>query len=149
MLKELMTYSGMTAKIKAMRGHLLKNEDYYTIASMQSVDELQAWLKNYPGYVRVFRQVQDRKLHRGDIEKLLQLALYEDYGRIFTFAGPAQRKSLKVQVSNAMKYRLSKPSSISYSTIGISPLIPRSSQSTLPNNPTWHWIAMSRMPFSG
>ena len=96
MLKELMTYSGMTAKIKAMRGHLLKNEDYYTIASMQSVDELQAWLKNYPGYVRVFRQVQDRKLHRGDIEKLLQLALYEDYGRIFTFAGPAQRKFLKV-----------------------------------------------------
>lgn len=96
MQRELMTYSGMTAKIKAMRGRLLKNEDYYTIASMQSVAEFQTWLKNAPGYARVFDHVQERGLHRGDIEKLLQLALYEDYGRIYTFAGPNQRRFLKV-----------------------------------------------------
>lgn len=91
----LMTYSSMSAKIKAMKGRLLKKEDYENIASMQSVKEFLAWLKATPSYEKVFERVPDA-LHRGEIEKLLQLALYDDYARIYTFAGPNQRTFLKV-----------------------------------------------------
>lgn len=90
----LMTYSGIAAKIKAMKGRLLKAEDYYNIASMQSVSEFLSWLRETPSYGKVFDRVPGA-LHRGEIEKLLQLALYDDYARIYTFAGPAQRSFLK------------------------------------------------------
>lgn len=91
----LMTYSSMSAKIKAMKGRLLKDPDYYTIASIQSVPEFLAWLRTLPSYINVFEHIPDTVLHRGEIEKLLQLALYDDYARIYTFAGPGQRKFLK------------------------------------------------------
>lgn len=90
----LMTYSGMSAKIKAMKGRLLKEEDYYTISSMQSVSEFLSWLRETSAYNKVFARVPDA-LHRVEIEKLLQLALYDDYTRIYTFAAPGQRTFLK------------------------------------------------------
>lgn len=92
----LMTYSSISAKIKAMKGQLLKESDYYTIASMQSVPEFLAWLRTVPSYTKLFDRIPDTDLHRGEIEKLLPLVLYEDYSRIYTFAGPDQRKFLKV-----------------------------------------------------
>ncbi len=91
----LMTYSSMAAKIKAMKGRLLGEADYNTIASMQSVQEFFSWLKMTPSYNKVFERASDA-MHRGEIEKLLQLALYDDYARIYTFAGPGQRRFLKV-----------------------------------------------------
>lgn len=92
----LMTYSGLSAKVKAMKGRLMKDEDFYAISSMQSVPEFLSFLKTSSSYSRLFDHVSDETLHRGEIEKLLQLALYDDYARIYTFAGPKQRRFLKI-----------------------------------------------------
>ncbi|MBB5264695.1 V/A-type H+-transporting ATPase subunit C [Catenibacillus scindens] len=92
----LMNYSGISAKVRAMKGRLLDREAYYNIASMQSVPEFLSWIKTVPSYIKVFESVPETVLHRGEIEKLLQLALYDDYARIYAFAGPDQRKFLKV-----------------------------------------------------
>ena len=58
----LMTYSSISAKIKAMKGQLLKESDYYTIASMQSVPEFLAWLRTVPSYTKLFHHVCDANI---------------------------------------------------------------------------------------
>lgn len=123
----LMTYSGMTAKIKAMKGRLLSEEDYETVASMRSVQEFLSWLRTTPSYSKVFIRMPDA-LHRGEIEKLLQLALYDDYTKIYTFARPGQRRFIKtyfkrfeIQIIKAFLHLIFDHRDISFNTA----LIPR------------------------
>ena len=40
MIKDVMEYSGIVTKIRAMRAKLLKSEDYRKIAAMQTVTEI-------------------------------------------------------------------------------------------------------------
>lgn len=96
MLKELMAYGSMSTKIRAMKSRLITAEGYYYIASMQSVAELAAYLKTIPSYAKALGNVNKANIHRGDIEKLLQLSLYDDYAKIVVFANPKQRSFLKI-----------------------------------------------------
>ena len=45
MIKDVMEYSGIAAKIRAMRAKLLKSEDYRKIAAMHTVTEVIYYLK--------------------------------------------------------------------------------------------------------
>ena len=47
---ELLTYSGTTTKIRAMKSRLLTDNDYRNMASMTSVSDALVYLKKTPGY---------------------------------------------------------------------------------------------------
>jgi len=96
MLKDLLNYGSITTKIKSMESKLIKTEGYYEIASLSSVGEFINYLKNYPSYEASFKDADEHRMHRGDIEFYLHLSLYQDYGKIYAFATPKQRKFLKV-----------------------------------------------------
>lgn len=91
----VMTYSGITVKIRAMQAKLLKDRDYEQIASMRSVPEVTEFLKEKPAYEKYLEEMDSTLYHRGNVEKILYQSLFDDYSRIFRFGGPQQKQFLK------------------------------------------------------
>ena len=92
----VMAYSGLTTKIRAMQAKLLTQADYETISGFTDVVQVVEFLKTKPAYAVYMDQLELAHLHRGDIEKMLYQSLYNDYTRIFRFAGIDQKKFLKI-----------------------------------------------------
>ena len=91
----VMTYSGITVKIRAMQAKLLKDGDYEQIASMRSVPEVTEFLKEKPAYEKYLEEMDSTLYHRGNVEKILYQSLFDDYSRIFRFGGPQQKQFQK------------------------------------------------------
>ena len=79
----LLAYSGIVTKVRAMQAKLLTDEDFQNIAAFHTVTEVAAYLKEHPGYRNVLADMDENRLHRGEIEKLLVQSLYSDYTRLF------------------------------------------------------------------
>ena len=75
----LLAYSGIVTKVRAMQAKLLTDEDFQNIAAFHTVTEVAAYLKEHPGYRNVLADMDENRLHRGEIEKLLVQSLYSDY----------------------------------------------------------------------
>ena len=67
----LLAYSGIVTKVRAMQAKLLTDEDFQNIAAFHTVTEVAAYLKEHPGYRNVLADMDENRLHRGEIEKLL------------------------------------------------------------------------------
>lgn len=81
----LLKYSGIVSKIRAMNSKALKEADYLTIAQCGSVLDVIAFLKAHPAYALAFADLDERLLHRGDVEKILIQSLYTDYSKLYRF----------------------------------------------------------------
>lgn len=92
----LLSYSAITTKVRAMQRYLFTEKNYNEFTNLSSVPEAVAYLKKHPGYQDIFRDVDETKLHRGGVERLINISLYEDYQTLYKFATPDQRKFLKV-----------------------------------------------------
>lgn len=91
----LMSYSGLVTKVRAMGSKLLKQEDFEAIAAMHNVPEIVEYLKTKPAYTEAFEKLDTTLYHRGNVEKVLTQSLYSDYSRIYRFAGRRQKEFLK------------------------------------------------------
>ena len=92
----LMAYSGIVTKVRAMQAKLLTRQDFENIASLRSVPEIISYLKEKPAYAELMNQMDVSLYHRRHVEKILYQSLYDDYTRIFRFAGLEQKKFLKL-----------------------------------------------------
>ena len=92
----LLEYSGIITKLRAMEARLLTDEQFEEIAALTSVTELVSYLNAHSSYQDVLQDMNEAMLHRGNIEKVLILSLYHDYTKIYCFCGPKQRKFLKL-----------------------------------------------------
>ncbi len=91
----LMQYSGIVTKIRAMQSKLLTEKDFDDIAGLRSVPEIIEYLKGKPAYSEYINEMDISLYHRGNVEKMLYQSLYNDYFRIFRFAGMKQKEFLK------------------------------------------------------
>ena len=90
----LITYSAIAAKLAAMRGHFLTDDEFSVLSGMESVPAAVEYLKNDPAYTDVFSGIENEELHRSKIEELLWHSLYGDFSRLYRFANRTQRKFL-------------------------------------------------------
>ena len=74
----LLTYSGIVTKIRAMEARLLREENFVEIANLHSVPEVVNYLRDNSSYAFVLGDLDESQLHRGDIEKILSGQLYYD-----------------------------------------------------------------------
>jgi len=81
------SYSGLNAKIKAMRGRLLKQEDYEQLALVSTVGAFGDKLREHDAYDRVLAGLADDAMHRGDIEQRVVWSMADDFTRIYSFIG--------------------------------------------------------------
>lgn len=96
MFTDLLNYSGIVTKTKAMEARLITPKDFEDISALTSVTEFINFLKGKPAYQNIFANCDERLLHRNEIEHLLMNSLYLDYAKLFRFANRKQRESLSL-----------------------------------------------------
>lgn len=99
-MKGLLSYSGITAKVRAMQGKLITDDQFKEMAALESVPEAVGFLKALPSYQETFSGLEDDALHRGTIEQLLAGSLYRDYTKLYRFANLEQRRFLDFYFSH-------------------------------------------------
>ncbi len=96
LMNNLLSYSGIITKVKAMEANLISNNEYQTIANLESTADFIAFLKNHPGYNGIFNNYDEHGLHRGQAERVFINGLYLDFTKIYEFANLEQRKNLNL-----------------------------------------------------
>ncbi len=92
----LMAYSAVVTKIRAMEKWRLREEQFEELAASGSVTEAVAYLKQNPAYESIFSGFDQDDLHRGKIEQQLKMALHRDFTRIYRFCNLRQRRFLEL-----------------------------------------------------
>ena len=77
----VMAYSGITTKVRAMSAKLLTEKDFDTIAGIRSVPEAIEYLKGKDSYAPYVNKMDISLYHRGNVEKILYQSLFDDYSR--------------------------------------------------------------------
>lgn len=90
----LLAYSGITTKVRAMESHLITDAGFREMASLETVPDAVEYLKKIPSYADIFTKLDETQLHRGIIEQNLNLALYQDFAKLYRFSNLSQRKFL-------------------------------------------------------
>ena len=90
----LLSYSGISTKIRAMQSKLISESEIQEMLQFTSVSHAAAWLKRTPEYARAWADLDENSLHRGQIEKLLKVSIFADFSKIYQFSNPEQRKFL-------------------------------------------------------
>lgn len=85
-------YSAMTTKLRAMQSRMLTDGDFRELASLSSIPEAIAFLRKFPAYNSLFSDLEDDRLHRGEIEHRLTGAIFTDFHKIYHFANQKQRR---------------------------------------------------------
>lgn len=96
----LLEYSGIVTKIRAMEAKLLSEEQFSQIANLSSVPDIAEYLKKYTAYEDALAALGPDQIHRGNIEKVLTQSLYHDYTKIYRFCGQKQRRFMKLIMKN-------------------------------------------------
>lgn len=90
----LLTYSGITTKVRAMQSRLMSEEQFQTMAGLEDVRSAADFLKQQPSYADIFADLDDTRLHRGYIEQLLTRSEYRDFAKLYRFSNLSQRRFL-------------------------------------------------------
>lgn len=95
----ILAYSGIVTKVRAMQAKLLTRKDFENIAALGSVADIVAYLREKPAYRDTLGELDEDMIHRGNIEKLLIQSFYGDYTRLYRFAGIHQKQFLKLYLT--------------------------------------------------
>lgn len=93
-MEDLLSYSGITTKVRAMESHLITDSQIREMAALDTVSDAVEYLRHLPAYEGVFENLEGVVLHRGAIEQRLILSLYQDFARLYRFSNLNQRKFL-------------------------------------------------------
>ena len=78
----LLSYSGISTKIRAMQSKLISESEIQEMLQFTSVSHAAAWLKRTPEYAKAWADLDENSLHRGQIEKLLKASIFKDFSNI-------------------------------------------------------------------
>ncbi len=91
---DLIRYSALTTKIRAMRKNLISKEEYVKLAQAGNVAEVAEFLKGHKSYSVLLGNEDSHDLRRGDIEQAISYSVYNDFERIYRFANMDQKQFL-------------------------------------------------------
>lgn len=91
-----LTYGGIITKVKAMSSQLITRDEYERIAQLETTADFVNYLRGKPSYNRIFKDVNESTIHRGQIEELIKTSVLMDFSRIYIFATREQRAFLDI-----------------------------------------------------
>ena len=77
-MRKLINYTHLATKIRAMLGNMLTEEDFDSMAHMNSVQDIAGYLKNHTYYKPHFEALDANEIHRGELEVILYRAMITD-----------------------------------------------------------------------
>lgn len=92
----LLSYSGITTKIRAMKSQLIGFPELREIVELSSVAQVASYLKQKPGYEKLWMGLDETEMNRQSLEQLLRQSIYQNYTRIYRFANPEQKLFLNL-----------------------------------------------------
>ena len=81
MAGELLEYSGLVTKTRAMKSRLLRQEDFEPITEFQTVPETIVFLREQESYGKIYGGHEEIQ-HRGQVEALIYHSIQEDYRKL-------------------------------------------------------------------
>lgn len=113
MAGELLGYSGLVTKARAMRGRLLKREDFDRITEFQTVQETISFLREQESYGRIYGGREEIQ-HRGQVEELIYHSIWEDYRKLYRFGNESQRRMMELYLPQLQFQRMSSEVDVAY-----------------------------------
>ena len=92
----VLSYSGLSTKIRAMQSRLVTDEQLEEIVQLPNVPQVTAYLKRTPEYQNIWSGLDENDLHRGQVEKLLKKSIFLNFSRLYHFANQEQRTFLSL-----------------------------------------------------
>lgn len=84
------------AKICAMYGKRIKQDEYTALLQKNSLTEISVFLKNHPAYAKVMTEVDPVLVHREYLETVLQKSYFYDFLKLFHYLGKEDRSFLQI-----------------------------------------------------
>lgn len=78
-------FAAVNAKIKAMEGSFLKDEDYKNLLGMESVVDIARYLKDKTAYSEALASVEAENIHRGMLENLIKQNMVRNIDKIIHY----------------------------------------------------------------
>lgn len=78
-------FAAVNAKIKAMEGSFLKDEDYENLLRMETVIDVARYLKEKTAYSEVLASVEVENIHRGMLENLIKQNMVKNIDRMIHY----------------------------------------------------------------
>lgn len=92
----VISYSGIVAKIRAMKAELLTEADYEKLSEYRLSVQKAEFLAGFKPYAALFQNASDENLHRSGLERRLRLALFQDFDKIYRFGNAGQKSFLRM-----------------------------------------------------
>jgi len=96
MLRGLLKYGAVAAKTAAIRSKRLSQEDYNILSHMSSVPEVASYLKNNTCYSDILKNVNERELHRADLELILYKYCENIVSKLYAYVTGDEKKFLDI-----------------------------------------------------
>ncbi|MCD8153954.1 MAG: V-type ATPase subunit [Clostridiales bacterium] len=92
----VLSYSGLATKIRAMQSRLITDHQLEEIVQLPDVPQVAAYLKKTPEYANLWTSLDENSLHREQLENLLRNSIFQNFSRLYHFAGQEQRVFLEL-----------------------------------------------------
>ncbi|MBQ9491968.1 MAG: V-type ATPase subunit [Firmicutes bacterium] len=80
-----MNDKALKTKLKIMKSNLFKRQDYILLSQAKNIEEITDRLKKNVSYNKFVSELDEKNLHRSDIERKLFLSLRSDFKKIYKF----------------------------------------------------------------
>ena len=91
----MLEYAHLASKIRAMKGKMLKTEDYQQLLQKKSVKDIANYLKNNTYYAETLKDLDETDAHRGDLELKFEQAIVNDAIKVAKYLRGADKKVFK------------------------------------------------------
>lgn len=90
----VLSYSGLTTKTRAMQSKLLTEKQLEEIVHFTSLSTVAAYLKKTAEYCDELADLDETLLQREDLENRVKISVFQNFSKLYHFANPEQRKFL-------------------------------------------------------
>lgn len=95
----LLTYSGLSTKIRYMKSNLITKDEWQKIIELESINDFFLYLHAHKTYGLIFERIDSTDVHRETLEHYLIYSNYLDYAKLYKFSSISQRTFLKLYFS--------------------------------------------------
>lgn len=89
-------FAAVNTKIKALKGRMLRNQDYIELLSKKSVEEVANYLKSSTSYRRILDSKNVDDIHRSELELILKKNIVLQYEKLLHYFTDEYRKLFRI-----------------------------------------------------